>query len=682
MNTHISKISLFTLAITWASCGEDIKNEKVKNTGIDIVNIDSTAKPADDFYQFVNGNWMKNNPIPESESRWTTFDELRERNTSRLKLILEEVAAEKNIQAGTNKQKLADFYSLAADSIKLNKYGVTPLKEEFELIDKIANTNDLVKAVAHFHLIGITPMFSGYIGQDPKISTEYITQFYQGGISLPDRDYYTNTDERTLDIQKAYVEHITDMFKMLGDKPETAEKNAKKIFSIETNLAKASMTKVEMRNPEIQYNKKTSKELAELTPNFDWAIYMDAVGVKGVSNVIVAQPEFYKELNRSIKSVSINDWKTYLRWNLIDQTAGKLSDDFVNEHFKFYGTTLLGVPALKPRWKRALDATDQSLGDALGQVFVEKYFTEDSKKRVAAMVENLIAAYRVRINSRNWMSEETKTQAYAKLDKVLKKFGYPDKWKDYSSLDIKKDSYVQNYLRANNYAYKEMINKLGKPIDRMEWGMTPPTINAYYNPTMNEIVFPAGIMQPVFFNPDADDAVNYGSMGAIIGHELTHGFDDEGSQYDADGNLKNWWSEKDKFNFKAKTDMVVKQFDNYIAIDSMHVRGDLTLGENIADLGGLTIAYYALKKSLEGKPVPEKIDGFTAEQRFFMAWGQGWRGNMRPKYLKNMVQTNPHAPGNFRVNGSLSNMQEFYDAFGIKEGDKMYRPKVERAEIW
>ena len=682
---NILKISAFVSIAALASCGGDSKKEEtsnVSNTGIDTKNIDSTAKPVDDFYQFVNGNWMKNNPVPESESRWGSFNELSDKNQAKLKTILEEAAADKAATAGSNKQKIGDFYSVANDSVKLNADGIAPLKDEFAAIENVKTNDDFVKAVAHLHAIGVGSVFGGYIGQDPKVSTEIITQLGQGGISLPDRDYYTNTDERTLGIQKAYIKHITNMFVLLGDKPEVAEKNAKVVFGIETNLAKASMTKIEMRDPEKQYNKKTVKELAELTPNFNWTMYFDANEIKGFTNVIVAQPDFFKAVNTAIKSVSINDWKTYLRWGLIDQTASKLSDNIVNEHFDFYGKTLLGIPALKPRWKRSLEATDASLGDALGQIFVEKHFTQESKDRVAEMVKNLIAAYRVRIASREWMSEETKKAANLKLDKVMLKLGYPDKWKDYSSLEIKRDSYVQNFLRANVYGFKQMVNKLGKPVDRTEWGMTPPTINAYYNPSMNEIVFPAGIMQPIFFNPDADDAVNYGAMGAIIGHELTHGFDDEGAQFDADGNLKNWWTEADKANFKKKTDMLVSQFNSYIAIDSMHVRGELTLGENIADLGGLTISYYAFKKSLEGKPAPEKIDGYTAEQRYFMAWAQGWRGNMRPEYLKNMVQTNPHSPGNFRGNGPLSNMQEFYDAFGVKEGDKMYRPKAERAEIW
>lgn len=683
---HIVKLSMLTVAtIGIVSCGGDAKKEEiatVKNTGIDIANIDSTIKPTEDFYQFVNGRWLKSNEIPESESRWGSFNELEKLNKAKLLAILEEAAADKNAKAGSNQQKIGDFYSVAIDSVKLNKDGIAPLNNEFAAIEAIKTNDDLIKLIAHFHSIGVGAMFGGYVGQDPKMSTEYVTQIGQGGISLPDRDYYTNKDDRTLGIQKAFIKHMANMFVLLGDKPEVADKNAKIVYGIETNFAKSSMTKIEMRDPEKQYNKKSIKELAELTPAFNWMAYFDAAGIKGVNTVVVAQPEFFKMLNSSIKTVSINDWKTYLRWGLIDQMSSKLSDNFVNEHFDFYGKTLLGIPALKPRWKRALEATDASLGDALGQIFVEKHFTQESKDRVGEMVKNLIAAYRVRIASRDWMSEETKKAANLKLDKVMLKLGYPDKWKDYSSLEINRDSYVQNFMRANNYQFKEMVNKLGKPVDRTEWGMTPPTINAYYNPSMNEIVFPAGIMQPIFFNPSADDAVNYGSMGAIIGHELTHGFDDEGAQFDSEGNLKNWWTETDKSNFKKKTDILVSQFNNYIAIDSMHVRGELTLGENIADLGGLTISYYALKKSMEGKPVPEKIDGFTAEQRFFMAWAQGWRGNMRPEFLKNMVQTNPHAPGNFRVNGPPSNMQEFYDAFGVKEGDKMYRPKAERADIW
>jgi len=679
MNKTVLKATLIATAIFAVACN---KNEDKKGVGIEISNIDSTAKPTDNFYQFVNGKWVTNNPIPESESRWGSFNELYEKNMAKLKAILEEAAADKNAAQGSNTQKIGTFYSLAMDSVKLNADGASPLKSEFELIENIKTADDVVKAVAHFHTIGVGPMFSGYIGQDAKISTEYITQFFQGGIGMPDKDYYLKTDERFLGIQKAYVEHIAKMFELLGDKKEVAEKNAKLIYQIETNLAKGSMGRVEMRDPEKTYHKKTVKELVELTPNFNWNTYLSAIGINNIENVIIGQPDFFMALNAEIKRVSINDWKTYLRWHLIDGASSKLSDDFVNEHFNFYGKTLLGTPALKLRWKRSLEATDKSLGDVLGQLFVQKHFPEESKKRVNEMVDNLTASYEERIKKLDWMSEETKKQALDKLHKIMRKLGYPDNWKNYASLEIKNDSYVENFFRANNFLFKDMVSKLGKPVDKTEWLMTTPTINAYYNSSLNEIVFPAGIMQPIFFNPDADDAVNYGCMGAIIGHELTHGFDDEGSQFDGDGNLKNWWTEEDKAKFKAKTDVLVKQFNDLVAIDDLHVNGELTLGENIADLGGLTIAYYALKKSMEGKPEVGKIDGFTPEQRFFMSWAQGWRINMRDAYLRNMIQTNPHSPGNFRANIPLSNMQEFYDAFGVKEGDKMFRPKAERAEIW
>ncbi len=650
--------------------------------GIDVNNLDKTVRPSDDFFLFVNGNWLKKNTIPASESAWGSFNELYDKNTKKLKKILTSAASNKTATPGSNIQKIGDYYSLAMDSIKLNKEKASPLTAEFAKIETLTSTTDIMKEVAHLHRIGARSMFACYISQDAKASTEYITILRQGGLGMPDRDYYVNTDERSTGIQKAYVLYIKNIFTLLGDKPEVAAKNAATIMAIETNLANASRTKIELRNPQAQYNKKTLEEVALLAPDLPLNIYFDAINVKGISSVIVGQPAFFEALNTAIKTTPLADWKTYLRFNLTNFAANKLSDDFVNESFAFYGKAIMGTPALKPRWKRALEGTDNTLGEALGQLFVEEYFPEQSKKRVNEMVDNLIAAYRVRINSLDWMSKETKQQAQLKLDKVARKLGYPDKWKDYSTLDIKRDSYIANTIRANEFEFNEMVNKLGKPIDRNEWNMTPPTINAYYSPIKNEIVFPAGIMQPIFFNPEADDAVNYGAMGAVIGHELTHGFDDQGSQYDADGNLKNWWTTEDLERFKVKTDRLVKQFDSYVAIDDVHVKGALTLGENIADLGGLTIAYYALKKSLEGKPVPAKIDGFTAEQRFFMAWAQTWRINMRPEYLKNLVQTNPHSPGNFRANAAPSNMQEFYDAFNVKEGDKMYRPKEERAEIW
>jgi len=679
MKKRMFKAAVVVVALSSVSMA--IMND-TKVPAIDNNNFDKTTKPTDNFFQYVNGNWVKNNPIPASESRWDVFSELYDKNFKRLKLILDEASADKAAQPGSNTQKIRDFYSLGMDSVKLNKDGLTPVLPELAAINKIATTDDLLKEVAHLHMIGVGAFFGLTIDQDQKISTQYITQLYQGGIGLGDKDYYTNTDERTLDIQKSYVQHIENMFKLLGDKPEEAKANAKTVFDLETKLAKASMNQIQLRDPEPQYNKKTLAELQQLTPDLKWNTYFTAANIKGVDKVIVGQPDFFVELNKDLKEVSIADWKTYLRWSFITAAGSYLGDDLANERFQFFSKKLNGVPAMRPRWKRVLRATDASLGDALGQLYVKKYFTEESKKKVNEMVDNLIAAYRVRIASRDWMGEETKKQAYLKLDKLVRKMGYPDKWKDYSTLDIKHDSYVQNIFRASEYEFKQNINRIGKPIDRAYWFITPPTINAFYGPTINEIVFPAGIMQPVFFNPDADDAVNYGSMGAVIGHELTHGFDDQGAQFDSDGNLKNWWTKDDLERFKARTGKLAKQFDDYVAIDDVHVKGELTLGENIADLGGLTIAYYAYKKSLEGKPAPAKIDGFTGEQRFFIAWAQAWRTNVRPEFLKNVIQTDPHAPSNIRANAAPSNMQEFYDAFGVKEGDKMYRKKEDRVEIW
>jgi putative endopeptidase len=679
MKKNIFKITAIIAAVSSISFAI-IDTEKTP--GIDINNLDRTVKPTDDFNQFVNGNWIKNNPIPAAEASWDVFSELQEKNSAKLKTLLTEAAANKSAAPGSNTQKISDFYSLGMDSVKLNKDGIKPLLSEFAAIDKITTTTELIKEVAHLHTIGVPAMFNLFVSQDQKISTQYITSLYQGGIGLPDRDYYTETDERSVAIQKAYLEHVEKMFKLLGDQPDVAKKNAKTVYAIETNLAKASMTQIQLRDPEAQYNKKTMQELIQLTPNFQWDAYLNAAGVKGIDKVIVAQPEFYKELNKDLKEVSIADWKAYLRWSLINETGSKLSDDFINQTFSFFGKTLYGIPSMRARWKKVLNTIDQGLGDVLGQLYIQKYFTEDSKKKINAMVDNIVIAYRERIASRDWMNEETKKQANQKLDKLSRKMAYPDKWKDYSTLAINRDSYVQNVLRANTFAYNEMIERIGKPVDRKLWFITAPTINAFYGPNINEIVFPAGIMQPVFFNPNADDAVNYGSMGSVIGHELTHGFDDQGAQYDADGNLKNWWTKEDLEHFKVKTERLSKQFDTYIAIDDIHVKGALTLGENIADLGGLTIAYYAFKKSLEGKPVPAKIDGFTAEQRFFMAWAQVWRSNVRPEYLKNTIQTDPHSPNNIRANAIPGNMQEFYDAFGVKEGDKMYRSKEDRVEVW
>ncbi|MEO6883786.1 MAG: M13 family metallopeptidase [Bacteroidia bacterium] len=652
---------------------DQYKDEIVK------ANFDTTISPKNDFYDYVNGNWLKNNPIPAAEVSWGSFNEVENRNQKELHQILDSLSADKNTKPGSDAQKLGDYYASGMDSVKLNKDGMSPLKEEFAMIDNIKNTKDLITVVAQEQVNGVNTMFNFGVGQDPKASNQMITQLYQGGLGLPDRDYYLNPAAAGL--VKEYAAYLEKMFGLMGDTPEACKNEAATVIKIETQLAKASMTRVEMRDVEAQYNKKTLQQLIAFTPNIDWNAYLSAVDIKNADNVIVAQVNFYSELNNMFKSVPVNDWKAYLRFDLLHSEARYLSDSIEAVNFAFYGKVLYGVKTMQPRWKRVLGSTDGALGDALGKLYVEKYFTADAKKRVNEMVDNLIATYKERINSRDWMSDVTKKKAIAKLDVIMRKLGYPDKWKDYSSLNITKDSYVENDMRANVYAFKRDANKLGKPVDRTEWGMTPPTINAYYDPSMNEIVFPAGIMQPPFFDPNRDDAMNYGAMGAIIGHEITHGFDDQGCQYDPQGNLNNWWTKEDSIKFKKKTNILVKQFDNDIAIDSMHVNGALTLGENIADLGGLTISYHAFQKALQEHP-EGTIDGFTPDQRFFISWAQGWRNNIRPEALKQQIKTNPHSPSKFRVNGPLSNMPEFYKAFDIKPGDALYRTDADRAEIW
>jgi len=668
-----------------ASCGnrndKNSGNNMTTNSSIDLANFDTTVNPKDNFYQFVNGNWIKNNPVPSAEATWTNFNIIQDNNLLNLRTLLEEAAKTKG-EPGSPKQKVGDFYSTAMDSAKLNKEGIQPLDAEFKLIADIKSVADLPAVIAHFHIIGVRPLFDFGIGADPKASTENITTLNQGGIGLPDMDYYLNPDASLKTIREQYMLHVAAMFKLMGEPEKQASVIASKIFELEKQLAEKSMTRVQLRDIEAQYNKKTLADFIKSNPAFGWAAYFKALGIDSkVDHLIIGQPAFFARIDEVIKSASLEDWKNYLRWNLISSTAGKLSDNFIQERFNFYGTVLSGSKTLRPRWKRVIQQSDMSLGDLLGQLYVEKYFSADAKKKVNVMVDNLTASFKERINTREWMSDETKKQALHKLETIMRKLAYPDKWRDYSLMEIKSDSYVANFFRGNTCDFKYMADKLGVPVDKTEWGMTPSTVNAYYNPSYNEIVFPAGIMQIPFFDANADDAVNYGGMGAIIGHELTHGFDDQGCQFDAEGNLKNWWTKEDSLRFKERTNKVVEQFNHFAVLDTFHVNGELTL-ENIADLGGLTIAFYAYKKSLEGKPAPEKINGFTGEQRFFISWAQGWRGNMRPEYLKQLLKTNPHSPNMARVMAPLANMQEFYTAFDVKEGNGMFRAEKDRPVIW
>ncbi|MBS1638149.1 MAG: M13 family metallopeptidase [Bacteroidetes bacterium] len=647
--------------------------------GINLAYIDSSVSPRNDIYKFANGKWLKTQQIPASDASWGSFNEIYERNVINLKKLLEEVSKNTAAAPGSNAQKLRDFYLLAIDSSRADKEGIKPITPELAMIDAIKSKEDLLRVSASLNKKSISGMVGFYVYTDFKNSNVNMTYLGQTGLGLPDKDFYFEPPYEA--IKNEYREHIVRMFECLGNTPDVAKANADIVMNIETELAKNSQNAVEQRDVQKQYNPYTKAELQKQTPNIAWDAYFSSVGIATPENLVINQPKFYEGLNTLMNSISVNDWKVFLKWKLISEAAPYLSDNFVKESFKFNGTVLSGKKQMKPRYKRAQAATDAALGEALGQLYVAKYFNADAKKRVNTMVDNLIAAYRERINTRDWMSPETKKQAQQKLDKIIRKLGFPDKWIDYTPLTIGKNSYWENQANANMFQYKRMLDKIGKPVDRMEWGMTPPTVNAYYNPTSNEIAFPAGIMQVPFFDPHADDAFNYGCMGAIIGHELTHGFDDQGSQFDADGNLKMWWTEADYKNFTDKTKLIIDQFNQYIAIDTLHVNGELNQGENIADLGGLTMSYYAYKKSLNGKKSPV-MAGFTGEQRFFLAWAQGWKTLMRDAYLKQMVATNPHAPGNFRAFAPLTNMTEFYDAFGVKEGDGMWKPADKRVNIW
>ena len=666
------------------SCGGDKKADADTHNGFvafDKANFDTTVKPGDDFYQYANGGWLKTGEIPASESRWGSFDMLNDNIKKNLHAILEETAALKNAKAGSIEQKVGDFYAVAMDSVKLNADGIAPLKDELVKIENLKTSADVILEIAHLHKSGSGSFFAAFVNQDAKKSDELIVQLYQSGLGLGDRDYYTKNDPESKAIQEAYIAHISKMLQLSGEDEKTASANAKSIMKLETELAKASKTRVEQRDPEANYNKMTLEELAKLTPNIDWKAYFGANGFGPFTSLVVSQPDFLKVCDKLIKSTPLPELKTYMKWNLVNAYADYLSDDFVLQSFDFFGKTLTGAKEMKPRWKRALRETDAAIGEALGQLYVAKHFSANAKKRINELVDNLMAAYKERLNQLDWMSPETKTKALEKLAAIDRKLSFPDTWRDYSALDIKRDSYVQNIMRAQEFGYNRNINKLGKPVDRTEWLMSPQTVNAYYEPSKNEIVFPCGIMQFPFFDENADDAFNYGGIGAVIGHEITHGFDDEGSQFDAKGNLNNWFTAEDKAKFKERTSGIVNQFNKYVAIDTMHVNGALTQGENIADLGGITMSFAALQKALAGKE-KETIDGFTPEQRFFLNYAQIWRGLYRDEALKRQLQTNPHSPGKFRFLGPLSNFQPFYDAFGVKEGDKMFVAEKDRVRIW
>lgn len=665
-----------------AGGGAAAADEASAEHGFDLANLDRSVSPCDDFYKFADGGWMKNNPIPPDRAAWATFNKLRDQNEKALHQILEDAANDKSAKPGTNWQKIGDYYASCMDESQVESAGLKPLDPELQRIADIKDTAGLQAEIAHLHQSGVGVVFAFGSEQDLKDSTQVIAGAGQGGLGLPDRQYYVDDDDRSKQLRTAYVLHVTNMFKLMGDSDATAAAEAKTVLDVETTLAKASKKREDLRDPETNYHRMPLAQLNELTPHIAWATYFEEVGVPGLKDADIGQLEFFKQVDDSITSVPLADWKVYLRWHLVHSVAGSLPSKFVGENFDFYGKTLTGAKQLLPRWQRCVQSTDARLGEALGQFYVERNFPPEAKARALAMVKNIMAALHDDLETLDWMSPATRQQAIEKLAMMNLKIGYPDKWRDYSKYKVDRGPYVENVRRGDAFEFARDLAKIGKPVDRGEWGMTPPTVNAYYNPLLNEIVFPAGILQPPFFNPKADDAINYGGIGSVIGHEMTHGFDDQGAKFDGHGNLKNWWTPEDLKNFQARGECIVKQFSSYEVEPGLYGNGKLEEGESIADLGGMTISHAAFEKTLAGKPEPAPLDGFTVEQRFFLGWAQIWGANLRPEYARLIAKTNEHPLDQFRADGSLSNTPAFAKAFGCAADSKMVRPAAQRCRIW
>jgi putative endopeptidase len=648
-------------------------------SGVAVEYIDPAVRIQDDLFTHMNGKWLATTEIPADKSSWGAFAKLRDDIQPQLRAIIEGAAANK--AGGPEAQRIGDFYASFMDEAKLEQLGLTPLNGELAKVAALSDKKQLPELIAHFNQIGVTAPYNYGVHQDNKDSTKYVADLYQDGLGLPDRDYYLKADDAKLaDTLAKYQLHVGKMLALAGD--AHGADTAKAVVAFETELAKLQWTKVELRDPIKAYNKVDIAKLADVAPGYDWNAYLSGAGVAGkVRYVIVSQPTYLKGMTALLDSTPLDTLKAYFKWQLVRSNAAYLSKAFVDENFAFYGTVLSGVTEQRPRWKRGVSVTEGALGEAVGKLYVQDQFPAERKKRMEELVQNLLASYKTSIDKLDWMSAVTKKQAQVKLAKFTTKIGYPNKWRDYSALQISKDDLVGNVMRSRQFDYNKELNKLGKPIDRDEWGMTPQTVNAYYNPEMNEIVFPAAILQPPFFNADADDAVNYGAIGGVIGHEISHGFDDQGAQYDGDGNLRDWWTADDHKNFAAKTKMLVEQYNQFTPMPGYHVNGELTLGENIADNSGVAIAYKAYKLSLHGKKAPV-IDGLTGDQRFYMGFAAVWRVKMREAAQIQQIKTDPHSPGQFRSNGTMRNQPGFYEAFGIKPGDKMYLPPAERVIMW
>ncbi|HKP36564.1 MAG TPA: M13 family metallopeptidase [Pyrinomonadaceae bacterium] len=645
--------------------------------------VDTSADPAQDFFRYSVGKWLKDHPIPSNERSWGIANVVREETYQRVLKINESAAADTNSAKGNTSQKIGDFWFAAMDTATIEKLGIQPLKEEFARIDAVRNTQGVLDVTTRLQYIGAGPLFSEAIFQDEMDSTKVALHLYQGGIGLPDRDYYFDQDERTNKIREEYKKHLTKMFQLLGDTEKQAALNSETVFRIETDLANASRKLQDLRDPHANYHKMNVGELSRLTPSINWRDLLEKGHIRDLKTVIVGQPEFFQQVEKSLKKESVDNWKTYLRWNLINTFADKVSSDFDKQNFYFYGTVLNGTPEQRPRWKRMLDYEEFYLGYALGQLYVKRYFTPATKQRYEKLTDEIFAAFRERIKELDWMSEETKQRAMKKLDTVIKKVGYPDKWRDYSNYNVDRTSYATNCLRGNIWLSDFFIAKLYKPVDRTEWNMTPQTYNAYYNPSNNEIVLPAAaFILPGIPDEYVDDAIVYAyAGGSTIGHEITHGFDDQGRQFDSEGNLKEWWTKEDAEKFQQRAKKIIEQFNGYVAVGDLHINGAATEGENIADLGGILLGWDAFQKSEQFKS-GKTIGGFTPAQRFFIGWALSWMNDIRPENLAVRVKTDVHSPSFLRVNGPVSNMPEFYKAFNVKPGDKMYRGDDVRVQIW
>lgn len=676
---HIAITLLLLFFASFNSC----KQFKTKNSpAFDITQMDRTIHPGDDFFAFANGGWIKNTTMPDDKARYGSFDLLQEENNITIKAIFEKAVSKSNKEKGSSWQIIGDFFASGMDTVAINSKGLAPIYSEINAINSATSISELNTVLTLLHKIRVFPLFGIYAGPDRKNSTQITVNLYQSGLGLPDRDYYISNDERSKEIRNEYIKHLALNFQLLGNDSATATKNADAVMSIEMNLAKVSFTRLERRNPNKTYNKVLLQEMQLVCPAIDWNDYFTGIGIDSPSEFVIDNPGFYAEIGKMFTQTPLNDWKTYYTWTLLNRYAAYLNSAFADQQFIFYGNKLSGNEKDKPRWERVSGAANMSIGEVVGQAFVEEKFPPEAKQKMLELVSNLKVSFKQRLAINQWMSEATKAKAIEKLEAMNVKVGYPDKWKDYTNLIISNQCYATNVKNAMAFSFAENLKKLGKPVDKSEWFMNPQTVNAYYSPSLNEIVFPAAILQPPFFNLYADDAINYGAIGVIIGHEMTHGFDDQGRLFNKDGNLQDWWNNADSERFTELTTAITDQYSAFVAIDSIKLNGKLTLGENLADYGGLVIAYHALQKVFESKTKPNKIDGFTPEQRFFLAYANVWKQVIRDKELMRRVKEDVHSPGRFRVNGALFNVPEFYNAFDIKETDPLYRSPEQRPKIW